>query len=276
MKLFVPFDFSSSGEMALHYAMYFQKINNSSISVLHVISPQIIMPSGLMVSPSTEQVKNLEIELRARAYRIAALYAVELQHVSTEVQLGSNIADQILEEGKKYDLIIMGTHDDENLIDKILGSVSNSILKYSSTPVLFTHSTSPLPHKLNKILFAIDDKTNIKEPLSLYSNFNKYFEAQTDFIHFRNMETDLDSQYDSILDKLYLEKNVNFAFNIETILANNPLDKITEVIEDRKYDLVVMVHSDDGILKSYFGKSFSTEAIHKTIIPALVYNSTKN
>lgn len=276
MKLFVPFDFSSSGEMALHYAMYFQKINNSSISVLHVISPQIIMPSGLMVSPSTEQVKNLEIELRARAYRIAALYAVELQHVSTEVQLGSNIADQILEEGKKYDLIIMGTHDDENLIDKILGSVSNSILKYSSTPVLFTHSTSPLPHKLNKILFAIDDKTNIKEPLSLYSNFNKYFEAQTDFIHFRNMETDLDSQYDSILDKLYLEKNVNFAFNIETISANNPLDKITEVIEDRKYDLVVMVHSDDGILKSYFGKSFSTEAIHKTIIPALVYKSTKN
>lgn len=276
MKLFVPFDFSPSSEMALYYAMYLQKLDGSSIYVLHVMSPQVILPSGLTIGYTEEQTENLAINLRAKVYQIAALYGVELQYINTDVQLGTSISDQILtQEEKKYDLIIMGTHDQENIFEKIMGSVSNSILKHSNTPVLFVHSSSPMPHKINKTLFAIDEKTNIKDALDFFSEFNKNFGSQTDFIHFRKNENDLDSQYDSILDSLYLHKEVNFSFNIEAFESNDTIQNIAEVVMTRNYDLLVLVHSNYSILKTYFGKSFSSEALHKTLIPALIFKSSK-
>ncbi len=274
MKILVPFDFSKSAEMALHYAIWHYKMFGGSIEVLHAISGIIATPEMPMILPD-EMVLN---GARERLEQIIATKKKELnlpaESIQCQVLVGTPASSILLKEkSEHYDLIVMGTHDKESLFDRILGSVSNTVVKLSSSPVLAVHSTSKSEVKVEKILFVIDDVTHINSALDHFLLYNNKLKARTDFVHFSKGEDNIDKQAEEILKKYYTINNLEFAFELKNIFSKEPIEEIAKMVEEGGYDMIAMVRDNEGLFFNYFRPSFSIKAMHHTCVPALIFKA---
>jgi nucleotide-binding universal stress UspA family protein len=275
MKILVPFDFSKTSEMAIFHAMYHQNKLGGTITILHVLPSALITPSEIPIIIDTlENRDEIKSAIEARIIECAKLYAIDPKFTEVIVEAGDTASCILsLEENEKFDLIVMGTHDKESLFDRFLGSISTSVTLQSKSPILLVHSTSQMPHKLSKILFAIDDITDLKGSLDLFLNYNELHNANTNFIHFTDTKDKIESQVDDVLRKFYLENSVKFTFQIDYAETNKPMELLEKTIEEGEYELLVVVRNNSTIFDRYFRKSFSSSAVHKTFIPTLVYKS---
>jgi nucleotide-binding universal stress UspA family protein len=274
MNILVPYNYSKSSEMALCYALYNQKELGGKITLLHVMPLPLISPGEIPSFIDTFNKDKVKQEIEENINELLVQYKVDPKDVNILIQNGS-VVECILENEEKnsYDLIIMGTHDKEGLVDRVLGSVSNDISKYSQTPILMVHISSPMPHKFNKILFAIDAVTDVRSTLDLFIKFNEYHQAYTKFIHFKNQKDNFDPQIDVLLHKFYLDNNIKFTFEVENLETNNSLERLDKLINEEDFDLLVVVRNQSTAFNKYFSRSFSTDAIHQTQIPTLVFKS---
>jgi nucleotide-binding universal stress UspA family protein len=276
MKILVPFDFSKSSEMALQYAIWHNKMFGGSIDVLHAISGIIATPEMPMILPD-EMVLNGAKE-RLEQIITAKKTALNLpdEAIQCQVLVGTPASSILLKEkADHYDLIVMGTHDKESLFDRILGSVSNTVVKLSACPVLTVHSTSSQEVKMEKILFVIDDVTHITAALDHFLGYNNKIKAKTDFVHFSKGEDNIDAQAEEILKKYYTINNLEFAFELKNIFSKDAIEDIAKMAEEGAYDMIAMVRDNEGLFFNYFRPSFSIKAIHHTCVPALIFKAVE-
>ncbi|UVT16180.1 MAG: universal stress protein [Nitrospira sp.] len=138
-RLLVPIDFSDCSLDALEYGAMVAKRLNASVKILHVLEP---VSYGLDFTLShVETRESIKTVLTKRLSDVvSALTSAGL--ASDFLIVGGLPADSILDAAtaQGIDVIVMGTHGRRGLSRTLFGSVTESVLRRSSCPVLTVRS----------------------------------------------------------------------------------------------------------------------------------------
>lgn len=192
------------------------------------------------------------------------------------------ILEQI--EKEEYDLIIIGSHGKKG-IQKWLGSVSRQVIANSQIPVF----VSKKMNKAKKVLFTADGSepsfNAIKQSINLLNLKEKeiYIISIKENPELLPMEATLDKNWlDSIekQQKIHATKAINktkailedsgIQANNEIILTGNPAQKIIELIEEEKIDLVIMGARTKTDLSKLLLGSVSKRVLENVISDVLI------
>lgn len=192
------------------------------------------------------------------------------------------ILEQI--EKEEYDLIIIGSHGKKG-IQKWLGSVSRQVIANSQIPIFVSKKIN----KSKKVLFTADGSepsfNAIKQSVNLLNLKEKeiYIISIKENPELLPMEATLDKNWlDSIekQQKIHATKAINktkailedsgIQANNEIILTGNPAQKIIELIEEEKIDLVIMGARTKTDLSKLLLGSVSKRVLENVISDVLI------
>ena len=146
-KILYPTDFSDSAKAALEYVKKLKEAGAEEVVLLHVYDKRNIdihweIESFIheeepiekvkhdiikaMLEKSYHKLKELEEELLEYGFKTELIVETGLP-----AELISKVANEI-----NASLIVMGSHGERGIIDKILGSTTNKVLQNSNIPVL--------------------------------------------------------------------------------------------------------------------------------------------
>ena len=137
-KLVVPTDFSPSAEASLRYAIKFARRFGSSITLLHVVTPEhFTVPQGALAYATPELKQRAVDQARAQLKKVAA--AVDFGGVPCKGVVRAGVPYREVcrfVEKSGSDLVITSTHGRTGLAHALLGSVAEHIVRASHGPVL--------------------------------------------------------------------------------------------------------------------------------------------
>lgn len=162
-KILVPIDFSEASINGLRYALHFAEKQGASIDLLHVVFQDFgpvtypVMVAAPVVRTTDAAKKKLAAILKKTIVEATRSKSIkQIPTVKTEVLTGTATAS-IIEyvADNQIDLVLMGTRERHDLVDKLLGTVSTQLLQSVDCSVLvvpekFTETT------INNIGYATD------------------------------------------------------------------------------------------------------------------------
>ena len=151
MKILHPTDFSEASMKALEVVKQIKEPLGAKLILLHTMEPPPSMPiyGDYWTQSLDEIVKKVQEEgIQEARKHLASLDSAAEHHI----EIGKPLK-VILDYAKKYDvdLIAMGTHGIDSIVDRVLGSVTERVIELSEKPVLAVRSESeirPIRHIL--------------------------------------------------------------------------------------------------------------------------------
>src|SRR3989344_9655075 len=170
--ILVPTDFSEAAENAVEYAVEFAKELNAKVFLFHVFHTPIPPVDAPIFVPVSEELQNeKEFFLQKKADQLTKNTGV---NISYSAKMGMAV-EEILDEEKNADMIIMGIRTVGKLSEHILGSISTAILRKATIPVIIVPEGAKFKAP-KKIVFACDydSRTNYKTIESLNELINVF------------------------------------------------------------------------------------------------------
>ena len=139
-RILVPTDFSEYSDQAVSIAVDIAKQNGSKLYLLHVIS--LIQTCAVDYCFDQATLDDLEKKSSMSAVemmekQLAMFPEAKSVEVETDVKKGVPYEQILAEQNeKKADLIVMSSHGKTGLLDYLLGSVADKVLKGAACPVL--------------------------------------------------------------------------------------------------------------------------------------------
>lgn len=144
-SILVPVDLGPSTERILTAAGRIAEALDSTVSVMHVLQPvpSIPMAAGQMAPEVSEGFnipvyqKTVEDRARSAMEEMVGRTIPENRVSSMQVKIGS-VGSTILDECSRgdYDLVIVDSGEDHDLVTKLFGSVADKVVKNAPMPVL--------------------------------------------------------------------------------------------------------------------------------------------
>ncbi len=144
-KVLYPTDFSEVSEKALDYVLLLRKAGAQEVVLLHVVEGkevEAILGAAPWFGKSKEEMRE-EVEKRIREDRekvldgIASRLEKEGYRVKRMVVFGNPVKEILrVEEEEDVSIIVMGSHGRTNIMEMLIGSVSEKIVRNAKRPVL--------------------------------------------------------------------------------------------------------------------------------------------
>ncbi len=137
-KVLLPVDFSDHSDNLLKVAISFAKSNNSTLSLVHIVSTDLYVSSFYS---STINLPNIIIDIvaEAKVHMESFVGRFDFQGVPFESKvIEGNVHKAIYEEAETMgaDLIIMGTHGRSGIEHMVLGSTAERVIREAPCPVM--------------------------------------------------------------------------------------------------------------------------------------------
>lgn len=138
-RILIPTDGSKCSEHAIKHGLPLAKAMDAEITFLYIIEnmPSILSAEAYSYASYAEQLlEDLRKSGRESLDKGLALAADAGVTATTKLEELSHPVDSISEYAKKHDLIIMASHARQGISRIFLGSVTEGVLRHSSTPLL--------------------------------------------------------------------------------------------------------------------------------------------
>lgn len=137
-KVLLPVDFSDHSDNLLKVAISFAKDNNSTLSLVHVVSTDLYVSSFYS---STINLPSIIVDIvsEAKVHMENFTNRFDFKGVPFEWKvIEGNVHKAIYEEAEKGDasLIIMGTHGRSGIEHMVLGSTAERVIRDAPCPVM--------------------------------------------------------------------------------------------------------------------------------------------
>lgn len=139
-RILVPLEHSPGNARVLQLAAAMARALDGSLTLLHVYSPPNAMV-GIVPGATVEdelaadQASGEDLLAGARA----VLAGVGITEVAALLDRRSSVVDGILDEAKRFDLVVMGTHGRRGFDRAVLGSVAEQVIRRAACPVVTVH-----------------------------------------------------------------------------------------------------------------------------------------
>lgn len=262
--ILVPTDFSDAALNAAEYSVQLAKDIKAKVLLFHVYHLPIHVPEvPIMVTPSGLQQDN-ESELKKVAAHLSRKTGVEVNFLA---KLGFAV-DEILEEEKNVDLIIMGMKGANKLSEALIGSITTATLRKTKIPLMV------IPEKVKykkpeTIVFACDHDPRIAgNTLDLIRDLLNTIGCKIYILNVKRKKESV-SLVES-LTKMEFKNTLNSVENIYYFPEKEDLvEGINEFVEAHHADIVVTIPHAYNLVERLFHKSISKKMAFHIHVPLL-------
>jgi len=258
MQIIIPTDFSENAYHAVSFVYSNFKREGLEVSLIHSIK-QPASTSGVMMRLDDLMMKDAERDMAELMSRIAADFEdtpeviIRYGYLKDWVEQVSSV--------KAPDLIVMGTKGENNIARKLMGSVTESIIRTSKYPVLAVPATSadkPL-HRLT-ICTAKDEL----QQANFLKNVVTHLKIENPRVEVLRVLT---KEEDKAPRSVSLEKQ---EIPVESIRNTNVLEGINAYLDTAEVDMLCVYHSHSSRLDYLFNRSITKTICAKVELPLLV------
>jgi nucleotide-binding universal stress UspA family protein len=269
--ILVPTDFSKPSNNAVVYAAEVAKITKAKLIILHVCSTPILSGDVPVVMPAWGDVEKDCMDVLGKKKRtLIRKYGRDFQ-IECVCKIGygiEGIVKQCITE-KNVDLVVMGMHGAGYLSEKLIGSVTTTLINQSECPVLIINEKVKFK-SLKKIVLAYDDEKNInKNVLNPLKEFVKLFKSQVLVLNIVNEDQKLPSMKNALAG-IGIEHNLEeIKHSYHFINNEDVINGINKFVSSKKADMIVMVPRKYKFLSTIFHERKTKKMAFHTSIPLL-------
>lgn len=275
-KMLVPTDFSSTAANAFRFAIALTGEHALEMTLLHVYHPYFD-PDNPM--DGTQNAKQAEGTMKRMSQFIGENTSpaspnskvLANAQLKKETQFGF-AADELVKCSKQFDLVVMGTTGDGDLLEQLFGSVSSHVAQHAHCPVLLIPKNATF-QGFNTVVFASDDNEADKRSFQHIAGTMDFTSADVHFVHVEKKSDDgflftnvKQEQLQQITDK-------KIKLTAAEIISENVLKALDEYVAVHQADLLIMRTKQRNFLEKVFHKSMTKQVILKADIPILVLHA---
>ena len=274
-NILVPVDFSESSKNALRIAIGLAKMHQAKIHLLnavHIHAPHPDITGGSLIESI---VNDYESQIK-QSFKELKKEITELKEVEYDTnRFVSYLTDAIYTSIQKQDidLVVMGTRQEHEEIEHLLGTHATDVIGFSDVPVLTIPGGSK---KFNpsKIGFATDLK-KIENPnvLECLKYFAKEFNAQLVLFHITKDVGTIPSTGDKMEEAEKLETYFSdVKYSVDFVEEKKVGEGIFEFINDHQIDMLAMMPRNHSVFEKIFKKSVTKHIAIDIEIPLLTFH----
>lgn len=268
-KILVPTDFSAVAANAYQFAQEIALRQDASVDVMHAYHPSFDYSNPYLDMPAAEfdSIKRelLDQFVESNTHEAGGGVAT----LSKPILSIGFASEEIVRLSNDYDLIVLGTTGEGNLLEKAFGSVSTHVARFAHCPVLL------VPGNCNcggfeEVVFASNyqaaDESMVKQLLTVTG-------PEINNVHFVHVDNETNSPYhvEEILhEQAELYGAATIGFNSVGIECPNVQEGIVQYARDIRADLIVMGTIHRSFIERLFHKSVTQQVVFHTTIPLLV------
>jgi len=272
-RILIPTDFSSNAGDALAYALDFVKNHEVELHIINVVSADI-MPAE--VPAATAEI--VKINVHNAEENMKALEAMAAISKKTNLTLTTNIivgvaSSAIRNEADRIgaDVIIMGTRGQgHDAMDKLLGTVSSSVLNDAPCPIILVPSGYRF-RTIDNIIFSTN--LNHSDPYELW-RATELIKPYTPTIRCIHVVEEGEHPSDELeqFAKYMIEKSpaAETIFNVER--GRHIHKVIAAYAEDYDAEMIVMHREKKTLWTKIIGASYTKRMTSSMRLPLLVMN----
>jgi nucleotide-binding universal stress UspA family protein len=268
-RILLPTDFSDVADNAIKYAAEIAKITGASITLFHVYHVPVITTDVPIVMPTMDDLEKDSVEALEN---LRNNLSVRYPGVSIDCHCECGLVVDELEEYLKeniVDLIVMGTQGAGYLSEKLLGSVTTSLMQKIKVPVLVIDKEVSF-QTIKRIALACDYKKTSKETIDPVREFAKLFGAHVYIVNVIKKDADIIPSTDQAavgvqIDHLFgeIEHSFHYAQNDDVV------EGLNNFIQEYKIDLIVMMPREHSALRNLFHEPDTKRMAFHTETPFL-------
>lgn len=263
--ILVPTDFSHAAGNAAEYAVSLAKKMNARVLLFHVyhLYAPISTDAPAMVMNPVQIQKENEDRLKTEVKHLQKERDVEINYLA---KMGMAV-DEILEEEKYADLIVMGMRGAGKLSEAFIGSITTTTLRRSKTPVLVIPDGAKYKDP-EKIVFACDYDPRIDaQTLDILKKFMRTFANKIYVLNVKRKKETVTVEKDigrSLKGELNNAEHVYYFSDKDDLVEG-----INEFAEEHDADMVAIIPHRYGLMEGLFHKSISKKMAFHTHVPLL-------
>lgn len=267
--ILVPTDFSRCADNAIDYAIEIAKLTKAKLILFNVYQSQVIPAEAPILLPIEETAADAMEALKKEAKRIR-------KQCGEQISLDYSSAwgfpvEQIDDYARKHkiDLIVMGMQGAGFLEEKVIGSVTTSLIRKSKCPVLAIDSHVKFK-SIKKIALACDySETKNNQVFAPLKEFAQLFKSH---VYVLNVvpETEKSPAIAKAVAGIKMDRileDIDHSFHFST--GKNVVDGINHFADANNIDMIVMIPHPHTSLKTLFAESNTKRMAFHTKIPLL-------
>jgi nucleotide-binding universal stress UspA family protein len=259
LNLLIPTDFSENAYKAIEFVYKYFKLDKINIRLSHTIQPPK-STSGVLLRLDDLMKKDAELAMEDLLAKIQADFNHKPEF---DIRYGY-LKDWIETFARSYkiDLIVMGTKGESNIASRLVGSVTESIVRTSEVPLLAIPNLE-YDKGIHHFVLALEH---------LKINNPAFIESLVDAIHMESPKMGAltvisDSHPGGLPKSIPLD---GFQFGVETIESNSAVNGINEYLEQNRVDILGLYHSQNSRFDYLFNRSVTKNICGKTPVPLLI------
>jgi nucleotide-binding universal stress UspA family protein len=267
-KILVPTDFSAIAANAYQFAQVVAERQNAEVDIMHAYHPSFDYSNPYLDMPAAEfdsikrDLLDQFIEGNSRSGGPVATLPKPILNIGFA-------SEEIVRMSKGYDLIILGTTGEGNLLEKAFGSVSTHVARFAHCPVLLVPGNCKCGN-FEEVVYASNyqaaDEAMVKKLLTITG-------PEINNIHFVHIDNETKSPYhveEVLYEQAQLYGTSTIGFNSVEIECPNVQEGIVQYASDILADLIVMGTMHRNFLERLFHKSVTQQVVFHTTVPLLV------
>lgn len=270
-RILVPIDLSDYANTTLQYAASLAKfIGAEQLHAIHVYTPET--PAGaLSIPPIANMMTERENRLASFVKKQADKLGITISH---ELCLGF-AADEIVEQSKHFNLLVMGSQGENDLIEEVFGSVSSTVAQRSHCPTILVPKQAVFKN-YEHIVYASNSLSLSKRAVMRLLQFNTLFHAHIHFLHI--LEEDEDEANKNPLSTetmqalLEEETEKDLSYEIALIEADSVHQGIKKYLAEHPIDLSIIVTKKRGFWARIFQRSATKQLALHPLTPLMVWH----
>lgn len=268
-----PIDFSDHSTAAAQVAAAIARQFDAKLVLLHSFHIHTSMEEYAATSTITSHIQAQEQECKTKLTRLAALFKDDVQ--CDYVVKAGFACDEIIAAAELHQaqLIVMGTLGADSLMDRWLGSVTQSVIQEAKVPVMAIPATF-VWEGFDRITLATDFKTpEPEESMDLLRAFASRFEATIQVVNVSGHPAP--HTVESSAHAILLEHELaGFPHSWHQEEDRDVTHGLMTFVQAHHSDLLVMTTRRHGLFDRLFGKSHTNRMASACQIPLLSLPAT--
>jgi nucleotide-binding universal stress UspA family protein len=259
MNILIPTDFSDFSKHAINYVHNQFDLSKVNVKLIHTIR-EPHSTSGVLIRLDQLMMKDAEKEMTKLVGRIEEVYGVKTEYF---IKYG-HLKDWVYQHADFYktDLIVMGTKGESNVSAKIMGSVTESLIRSSEVPVLAVPEQKE-SKPVHQFVLATDKRE---------LDHQDFIETFIDSLKLVNPSINIltvvrKNRQEGIPKSIPLR---GFQFGVKTIENESVVQGINSFLENNDVDILGLYHSHNSRLDYLFNRSVTRTICSKCKVPLLV------
>ncbi len=269
--ILVPTDFSDVAENAINYAAEFAILTHAKLILFHAYHVPLVTTEVPVIILGLDELEKGRMEGLKKIERNLYLKYGKTISIQCVCKCGFAVDEIKLYTSKhKVDLVVMGMQGAGYLTEKIIGSVTTSLIQKAECPILVISKGVKFKN-IKKIVLACDyNETEYKEILEPLKEFTQIFKSH---IYVFNVEREVEhavSAAQVVSDFMKLEHSLAGADHTFHYASNEDIvNGINEFVEEYKMDMVVMIPLKHSVLKNIFQEPNTKRMAFHSKVPLL-------